>query len=132
MYRACDRAGCCVQVVRPLCDTAASHRPAPSCPARSPPAHGPLRHDLGLPPPLLRAVVAQGGVCKYPVATLADRAAYWTSPPPAGLGFSSAELRAVLAGLPRLFLYPLRDAKYQAKLRFLTGVLPLLVLGVLG
>lgn len=68
-------------------------------------------------------MVAQGGVCKYPVATLADRAAYWTAPPPAGLGFTAEELRTVLSRLPRLFLYPLRDQKYQAKLRFLTGAL---------
>lgn len=79
------------------------------------------RDGLGLDAPLLRKVVAKGGACKYPLTTLHQRAAFWTDPPPGGQGFSPAQLHTLLDRLPRLLLYPLREPKYQAKMRFLEG-----------
>ncbi|PSC71512.1 mTERF domain-containing mitochondrial [Micractinium conductrix] len=74
-----------------------------------------LRQELGLGQETLCKVVAKGGATKYPLTTLQARVAAWTD----GLGFSPAELGAMLGSAPRLLLYPLQEPKYQAKLAFL-------------
>lgn len=51
-----------------------------------------------------------------PRAPPQERVAFWR-----GLGFSTADLRQLLAAAPRLLLYPMHERKYQAKLRFLQG-----------
>ena len=77
------------------------------------------RSELELDQALLLKVVSRGGLLKYSLPALQQRAAYWRG---AALGFTTAELRFMLHRAPRLLLYPVdRHAKYQLQLRFLTG-----------